>query len=97
MVVVGPGLPDNLDNTEVPEEVRAAISDGEGAVVFEPPQDQSTCDHLEAPELLSTANIVNGRCDYYEAFAGSHSWVTDDTLEVPEVGLRILSYLQALA
>jgi uncharacterized protein (DUF305 family) len=103
-LIIGPGLPqlsaDEWD--QVPEDIRndPVWNSGSniGAYFHASPDDQSTCDHL-GTVMQEASSVVNGRCDFYEPFGGSHSWRVldaDDNLLVEGNGVtyHVAVYLQ---
>jgi hypothetical protein len=88
VAIIGQSLPALQDNVVVPDDVRGFIDEtGDGVVLFDSPQDQSTCSHLE--EVMNEASsIVDDRCHFYEPFGGSNSWVVlDREYNMPEPGM----------
>lgn len=87
---IGPSLPALPDDLDVPEEIRAYTTEtGSGVVLFNSPQDQTTCDHLTADPMIAESSVVDERCHFYERFSGSNSWVVlDETIEVAEVRMK---------
>mmetsp|Transcript_3932 Transcript_3932/g.5960 ORF Transcript_3932/g.5960 Transcript_3932/m.5960 type:complete len:227 (-) Transcript_3932:381-1061(-) len=88
VVIVGEGLPDLAQDTNVPDSVANYVADkGMGAVVFESPQDQTTCDHLVSELMGKSTTVKDARCHFYEPFGGSNFWVVmDDEYAVPKSG-----------
>lgn len=82
-LIIGPGLPtlSEEDWSSLPEEVRSDPvwtssqddNNNIGAYYHISPADQSTCDHL-GKVMSDSSTVLNGRCDFYEPFGGSHSW-----------------------
>jgi hypothetical protein len=81
MIVFGPGLP-NLQSSDCPgpcnQFYNAEVRANEGALLFESPEDQSTCDHVQSEEMNAVTEVQDGRCHFYEEYGGSHSWVLID-------------------
>ncbi|CAE8679380.1 unnamed protein product [Polarella glacialis] len=81
-LIIGPGLPALSAATKLllPAEV---LSDpvwnitGIGAIFHRSPQDQSTCGHLGAV-MANASTVKNGRCDSYEPYGATNSWLILD-------------------
>jgi hypothetical protein len=90
VVIIGPSLPALPDDANVPDAVVDALAgDGGymGAVLYESRADQSNCDHLKAI-MGDASSVVDNRCNFYEPFAGSNSWVVmDEEFAVQAVSL----------
>ena len=80
-LIVGPGLP-KLTKDEFDALPSAVSSDpifsGDtssilGALMFQSPQDQSTCSHL-GRVMKQHTSVVNGRCNFFEPFGQTNSW-----------------------
>jgi len=80
VVIIGPGLPPIPDNCKnMPDSVRKYAEDNNfGGVIFKSPVDQSTCDHLTSPEIISETSIKDERCFFYEPFSNTNNWVIMD-------------------
>lgn len=78
VAVIGPGLPALSDTAQIPSAVRNAIPSGEGAVLFESPEDQSTCNHVMSNEMQSSSEVKNNRCHFHEEYGDTHSWTLID-------------------
>lgn len=95
-VILSPALPSltNSSNNSnyIPEAVRAyADANGMGGLLFESPQDQSSCDHLTSPTMIDAVTVKDGRCHFYEPFGGSNLWtIMDEAFVAPEVRFKSL-------
>jgi hypothetical protein len=89
VVFMGPSLPALLpDGHELPEDITDLLeSDSSlGAIVFESPEDQSTCDHLKSEAMREHTEVMEGRCFFFEEHTGTANWIIlDDAIEAPEV------------
>lgn len=86
VAIIGPGLEALQDDDSLPDSVKQyAIDMGMGAMIYNSPQDQSSCDHLTSPEMISEVTVKDRRCHFYEPFGGSNLWVIlDDIITLPE-------------
>lgn len=81
VVIIGPGLPELVDEYDiVPQSVKDAIREGEGALLVAAPDDQSTCAHIQSEEMGKSSEVKDGRCHFYEEFGGSYNWVLQDDI-----------------
>jgi hypothetical protein len=97
VLTIGPGLPTltEAEKARVPAEVLADIKEGEGAVLKEAPEDQTTCAHLASPEMSDACGPVKSvesagdRCHFHEPYGDSHSWVLlDENVTAAESGMH---------
>mmetsp|Transcript_17243 Transcript_17243/g.22002 ORF Transcript_17243/g.22002 Transcript_17243/m.22002 type:complete len:692 (+) Transcript_17243:150-2225(+) len=95
VVITGPNLPllSTLEKAEIPQAILDEIG-GNGAVLFEAPEDQSTCVHLTSQEMQFASEVVGSRCEFHEEFGDSHSWVLlDEKLMLNSTGtFRMVLY-----
>jgi plastocyanin len=94
VVVIGPGLPplSTAHAAKVPQSVKDSIPQGQGAILTESPQDQSTCAHVHSAEMGKSSSVKDGRCHFHEEYAGSHSWVLiDNNVSTVEAGVHHLA------
>ena len=74
-VVVGPGLPQLTQkaNPDVPVSVLQYASDNRlGGKVYTSPPNQSTCNHMTSPTMITVTTVKDGRCHAYEPFSSSN-------------------------
>jgi len=97
VLTIGPGLPSLTEDEKarVPSEVLADIKAGEGAVLKEAPEDQTTCKHLASSEMTNATGPVKSvesageRCHFHEPYGDSHSWVLlDENVVAAESGMH---------
>ena len=75
MVMIGPGLPSPNFSGGVPEEIRSAIGDGEGAVLIRSPEDQGNCNYISRVAATVPVEVQNGRCLYTDMVGNLTSFV----------------------